>query len=80
MAAKLGNPSAQLNLGYTYDVGIGVRRNRAAAIYWYRRAYRQGVGIAASNIGTIFRGRGQLPRGGSLVPACAPRRGRRRKP
>ena len=58
MSAKLGDPSAQLNLGYTYDVGIGVRRNRAAAMHWYRRAYRSGVGIAASNLGTIFRDEG----------------------
>lgn len=57
LAAKLGNAGAQLNLGYTYDVGLGIRRNRAAAMYWYRKAYRseKGSGIAASNIGTIFR-------------------------
>ena len=56
-AAKLGDPGAQLNLGYTYDVGIGIRPNRAAAIHWYEKAYRsqRGWGIAASNIGTIFR-------------------------
>ena len=56
-AAKLGDPGAQLNLGYTYDVGIGVRRNREAAIQWYEKAYRseRGWGIAATNIGTIFR-------------------------
>jgi TPR repeat protein len=56
-AAKLGDSGAQLNLGYTYDVGIGVRRSRAAAMHWYERAYRteRGWGIAASNIGTIYR-------------------------
>jgi TPR repeat protein len=56
-AAKLGSESAQLNLGYTYDVGIGVRRNRSAAMYWYKKAYRSGKGwgCAASNIGTIYR-------------------------
>jgi TPR repeat protein len=56
-AAKIGNESAQLNLGYTYDVGLGVRRNRSAAMFWYKRAYRNGRGSpnAAANIGTIYR-------------------------
>lgn len=55
-AAKLGNSAAQLNLGYTYDVGLGVKRNRDAAMYWYRRSYRNGYGWgAANNIATIFR-------------------------
>lgn len=62
-AAKLGDPGAQLNLGYTYDVGIGVHRNRAAAMHWYEEAYRtqHGWGIAASNIGTIFRDEQNYP-------------------
>lgn len=55
MAAKLGDPSAQHNLGYTYDVGLGVRRNRAAAMLWYRRAYRHGSSISAASIGLMFR-------------------------
>lgn len=56
-AAKLGYSGAQLNLGYTYDIGIGVRRNRAAAMYWYKEADRteRGWGSAANNIGTIYR-------------------------
>ncbi|MFP5204737.1 MAG: tetratricopeptide repeat protein [Acidobacteriota bacterium] len=62
-AAKLGDPGAQLNVGYAYDVGKGVRRNRAAAMLWYQKAYRRqrGWGIAASNIGTIFRDEGAYP-------------------
>jgi TPR repeat protein len=62
-AAKLGDPGAQLNLGYTYDVGVVVRRNRAAAMHWYKKAYRSqhGWGIAASNIGTIFRDEHNYP-------------------
>ena len=43
-AAKLDDSGAQHNLGYTYDVGIGVRRNRAAAMFWYKKAYRNGRG------------------------------------
>ena len=56
-AAKMGNESAQHNLGYTYDVGLGVCRNRAAAMFWYKKAYRNGRGSAsaAANIGTIYR-------------------------
>jgi TPR repeat protein len=53
--AKDGDPSAQHNLGYFYDVGLGVKPNREAALYWYRRAFRHGYRTAASNIGTIFR-------------------------
>ncbi len=62
-AAKLGNPGAQLNLGYTYDVGIGVRPNRTAAMFWYRKAYlaERGNGSAANNIGTIFRDEHNYP-------------------
>ena len=62
-AAKLGDPGAQLSLGYTYDVGRGVRRNRAAAMHWYEKAYRsqRGWGIAASNIATIFRDEHKYP-------------------
>jgi TPR repeat protein len=54
-AAKGGDTGAQVNLGYFYDLGIGVHRNRAAALYWYRRAYRRGEMEGASNIGTIYR-------------------------
>jgi len=57
-AAKLGDVTAQLNLGYCYDLGIGVRPNRSAALQWYKLAYRQGQSCAASNIGTIFRDEG----------------------
>lgn len=62
-AAKLGDPGAQLNVGYVYDVGLGVHRNRAAAMFWYQKAYRsqRGWGIAASNIGTIFRDEHSYP-------------------
>ena len=56
-AAKLGDSGAQHNLGYTYHIGIGVRPNRAAAMFWYKKAYRngRGGGLPANNIGTIFR-------------------------
>jgi TPR repeat protein len=55
VAAKAGDQGAQLNLGNFYSDGIGVKPNRAKALYWYRRAYQQGSGSAASNIGILFR-------------------------
>jgi len=54
-SAKLGDSSAQHNLGYFYDNGIGIKPNRTKAMYWYNRAFHQGSRIAASNIGSIFR-------------------------
>jgi uncharacterized protein len=54
-AAKLGDLGAQLNLGYFYNVGIGVKPNRHAALRWYMRAYKRGMSAAASNIGNIYR-------------------------
>jgi uncharacterized protein len=59
-AAKRGNDSrAMLNLGYFYDVGIGVKKNRTAAMNWYRKAYRHGDECAANNIGTVYRSEGK---------------------
>ena len=54
-AAKHGDVGAFHNLGYFYDVGIGVKPNRAAALQWYKRAFRRGTAKAASNIGTMYR-------------------------
>ena len=54
-AAKAGDTSCQINLGNLYDQGSGVRRNRSAAMYWYKRAYRRGKASAAHNIGVMWR-------------------------
>lgn len=54
-AAKLGDTSAQVNVGNYYDDGTIVRRNRSAALYWYKRAYRRGVSSGANNIGVLYR-------------------------
>lgn len=58
-AAKAGDRGSQLNVGYCYDAGSGTRRNRAAALYWYKRAYRKGEASAAHNIGMIWRDEGK---------------------
>jgi len=38
-----------------YDTGVGIKRNRQTALYWYKRAYRRGCAAAAHNIGTVWR-------------------------
>jgi hypothetical protein len=53
--AKLGEIGCQLNVGNYYDDAKGVRRNRAAALYWYKRAYQRGLASAANNIGVLWR-------------------------
>ncbi|HTQ86873.1 MAG TPA: hypothetical protein VMI93_11720 [Candidatus Solibacter sp.] len=58
-AAKLGNCSAQTNVGNYYDDGRGVRRNRSAAFYWFKRAYRRRDSTAAHNIGCVWRREGK---------------------
>ena len=54
-AAKAGDSSCQINLGNFYDQGKGVRRNRSAAMYWYKRAYQRGESCAAQNIAVMWR-------------------------
>lgn len=58
-AAKLGNSSAQINVGNYYDDGRGVQRNRSAALYWFKRAYRRRDFTAAHNIGCVWRREGK---------------------
>jgi len=61
-AAKAGDSGCQVNLGNFYDDAIGVRRNRSAALHWYKLAYRRGESIAASNIGVMLRKEGHVKR------------------
>lgn len=58
--AKAGDLSSQLNLGFFYDEGVGVRRNQAKALRWYRRAHRGGSSSAAVNIGILLRNQGRF--------------------
>jgi TPR repeat protein len=59
LGANAGDASAQLNVGYMYDEGIGVRSSRQKALDWYRRAYRRGSAAAANNIGLVLRDKGR---------------------
>ncbi len=54
-AAKHGNSSGQLCLGYCYDIGNGVKQDKNKALHWYKKALRSGEAIAASNIGSIYK-------------------------
>ncbi len=59
-AAEMGESGAQVAVGYMYDNGIGTRCSRQKALYWYKRAYRRGLPVAAHNIGTVWRDIGNL--------------------
>lgn len=61
-AAKAGDLGSQVNVGYCYNTGSGVRRDPVEALYWYRRAYRRGDASAANNIGIIWRDEGRWQR------------------
>ena len=58
-AADRGDSSAAFSLGYAYDTGVGTLRSRDHALRWYRRAWRKGYSLAASNIATIYRDEGK---------------------
>ena len=54
-AANLGDVSSQLDIGYFFDRGLHVKKDRKQALEWYHRAYVQGDAGAANNIGTVYR-------------------------
>ena len=58
-AAKAGSEAALEPLAQFYDYGQGTKANKQAALYWYRRAYRNGGDSAANNIGCIWRDQGK---------------------
>lgn len=61
-AAEAGATPAFRIVAQFYDDGEGVRRNKRAALYWYRLAYYDGDGAAANNIGCIWRDRDNFTR------------------
>jgi len=48
-AAHAGDVGAYHNLGYCYDAGRGTRKDRMAALYWYRLAWRKSAKGAGSH-------------------------------
>jgi TPR repeat protein len=58
-AAKLGDLSSQLDIGYFFDNGLFVKKDKKQALKWYRKAYLQGDPCGANNIGTVYRDMGE---------------------
>ena len=52
--AEAGNADAQNRLGNMYDEGLGVVKNQAAALRWYRASAEQGYVKAQYNLGRAF--------------------------
>lgn len=52
--AETGNADAQLQVGYAYDVGIGVTKDAAKAIEWYEKSAAQGYPRAQLMLGQDY--------------------------
>ena len=53
-SAENGNASAQTDLGFCYEKGLGVEKNARQAVYWYRKATDQGFSYAQNNLGACY--------------------------
>jgi TPR repeat protein len=59
-AAQLGNASAQHNVGYFYDEGIGTKKNHGRALAWYKKAWRSDRQTGTCiNIAKLYESNGQ---------------------
>jgi len=59
--AKAGDTSCQILLGnYLSDGRKGIPVDERRAIYWYKRAYKQGCSIGASNLAMHYRKQGDV--------------------
>ena len=54
-AAKEGDIYAFNSIGYFFDLGIAVPKNKKKALLWYKKAAKTGDIEAYSNIGTVYR-------------------------
>lgn len=52
--AAAGDAYAQLNLGASYDNGIGVKRDLDKALHWYQKAAEQGLAEAQFNLAHLL--------------------------
>jgi TPR repeat protein len=52
--ADAGDPKDQATLGLCYQNGVGVKRDNAQAIEWYRKAAAKGHAGARNNLGMIY--------------------------
>ena len=48
--AEGGDPAAQLQVGYYYEVGLGVKQDKAKALKWYNKSAQQGNREAIKNL------------------------------
>src|ERR1035438_9466983 len=53
-AAEAGRPHAMMRLGFSYDLGQGVKTDYAEAMRWYRRAAELGDTEAMAYIGGLY--------------------------
>ena len=60
LCVKHGHASAMTSLGNLHQNGIGVRRSTALALKLFKRAATTGDGVAAANIGAIYRRQGRV--------------------
>ena len=61
-AAEQGHLSAQHNLGYLYDNGVGVTQNYELALKWYKKAAEQGHASSQANLGLMYDNGSGTPR------------------
>ena len=52
--ADKGDAKAQLQIGYQYEYGEGVKKNYQDAVKWYRKAAERGNATAQSNLGSMY--------------------------
>ncbi len=53
-SAEQGDAEAQFNLGWCYDDGRGVAKDKVEAVKWYRKAAEQNYTPAQSNLGWCY--------------------------
>lgn len=57
-SAIAGNSAGQMHFGVCLCAGRGVRRDKAEALRWFKRALRQGDPSAPGNIASVYKDRG----------------------
>lgn len=58
--AEQGKDTSLLNLGYFYDVGLGVAADKEQAMFWYLKALESGNTAALVNIAILYREKGDF--------------------
>jgi TPR repeat protein len=52
--AEQGDSATQVNLGFMYEQGKGVKQDDAEAVSWYRKSAEQGNAVAQNNLGLMY--------------------------